>query len=131
LPHEFLIEAHPIPKDHIGNRALALIVAMRLDGDFFPEGKVRGGVLDLLPISLALFRTVDVAESNAFCMVAVQDFDRVAVEDGDNGSVKSDTSTAEKEEMKKPNVAIRRSPKTNRDKHGKSCTRGRRQMAKS
>jgi len=47
------------------------------------------------------------------------------------GSVKSYASTAEKEAMKKPNVAIRRSPKTNRDERGKSCTRGRRQRAKS
>lgn len=32
----------------------------------------------------------------------MQDFDRVAVEDGDDGPVKSNASTAEKEKMKKP-----------------------------
>jgi hypothetical protein len=34
------------------------------------------------------------------------------------GPVKYDASSAEKEEMKKANVATRRSPKTNRDEHG-------------
>ncbi len=47
------------------------------------------------------------------------------------GSVKSDASTAEKKEMKKANVATRRSLKTNRDERGMSCTHVRRQSEKS
>jgi hypothetical protein len=43
-------------------------------------------VLDVVAVGLAVLGTVDAAEADAFCMVAVQDFDRVAVEDGDNGA---------------------------------------------
>ena len=41
-------------------------------------------------------------------MLVVQDFDSVAVRDGDDGAVKSNASTAEKEEMKKPKVDTER-----------------------
>jgi hypothetical protein len=46
---------------------------VRLDRDVFPEGEVRGGVLGLLPISLAFLRAVDVPEADTFRMGVVQD----------------------------------------------------------
>jgi hypothetical protein len=39
-----------------------------------------------LAVGLALLRTIDPAEPNAFRVVIVQDFDGVAVEDGDDGA---------------------------------------------
>jgi hypothetical protein len=47
LSDEFLIEIHPIGQEYIGNRALILVVAISLERDFFPKGKVRDGVLGL------------------------------------------------------------------------------------
>ena len=57
---------------------------MRLDGDLLPEGEVRSGVLGLLAVSLAFIRAVDAAKTDAFSVVTVQNFDSVAVEDGDD-----------------------------------------------
>ena len=42
-------------------------------------------------IGLAFFRAVDPAEADAFRTSVVQDFDGVAVEDGDNGAGGSHT----------------------------------------
>ena len=50
------------------------------------EGEFRSGVLGSLPIGLALLRTVDAAEADAFRALVVQDFEGVAVEDGDDGA---------------------------------------------
>ena len=36
---EFLIEVHPIGQDHVPKGAFVLVVAVRLDGDLFPEGE--------------------------------------------------------------------------------------------
>ena len=59
-----------------------------LDGDFLPEGEVRGGVLGFLAVGLAFLRAVDAAEADAFGFVVVQDFNGVAVEDRDDGAGK-------------------------------------------
>ena len=40
----------------------------------------------LLAVGLAFLRAVDAAEADAFRVVVVQDFDGVAVEDGDDGA---------------------------------------------
>ena len=61
-------------------------MTVRLDGDFLPEGEVRGSVLGLLAEGLAFLRAVNPAEADAFRMLIVQDFDGVAVEDGDDGA---------------------------------------------
>jgi hypothetical protein len=42
-------------------------------------------------VGLAFLRAVDAAESDAFRVVVVQDFDGVAVEDGDDGAGGSHT----------------------------------------
>ena len=47
-------------------------------------------------------------EADTFSAVVVQDFEGVAVEDGDEWAVKSDASTTEKEEMKQPKVDTER-----------------------
>jgi len=63
LPDEFLIETHPIRQDYIPYGALVFIVAVGFDGDFFPKGEVRGGVLGPLAVGLALLRAVDAVRS--------------------------------------------------------------------
>jgi len=59
-------------------------------------------------LAVSLLRAVDPTEADAFRVLVVQDFDSVAVRDGDDGAVKSNASTAEKEEMKKPKVDTER-----------------------
>ena len=54
---------------------------------FLPEGQGRCGLLGSLPVGLAFFRAVDATETDAFSMVAVQHFDGVAIEDGDDVAV--------------------------------------------
>ncbi len=80
-----VIDVSAIGQDDIPNGALVLIVAVRLERDFFPIDRFRGRLLRSLAVCLALLRTVDAAEANAFCMGIVQDFDRVAVKDGGDG----------------------------------------------
>ena len=45
----------------------------------FAEGEGRGGVLRSLAIDLALFWAIDPAETDAFRMLVVQDFNSVAI----------------------------------------------------
>ena len=59
-----------------------------MERDFFAEGEVSDGVLGLLAVGLALFWTVDAAEPDTFSALVVEDFDGVAVEDGDDGAGK-------------------------------------------
>ena len=42
LLDEFLIDVRAIRQEHIGKRALVLVVAVRLERDFFPKGEVSG-----------------------------------------------------------------------------------------
>jgi len=57
-----------------------------LDGDFFSKGEFRCSLLGSLAVGLALFWTVDAVEADTFRVVIVQDFERVAVKDGDDGA---------------------------------------------
>jgi hypothetical protein len=84
LPHEFLIQFHPIGQEHIGKGAFVLVVAVRLDGNVFPESEGRGGLLGALAERLAFLRAVDAAEADTFRVLVVQDFEGVAVEDGND-----------------------------------------------
>jgi hypothetical protein len=79
-----LIQVDPTQQDHIPKGAPVLVVAVGLDGHVLPKGKDRGGVLGFLAVGLAFLRAVDPAEANAFRVLVVQDFDRVAVEDSDD-----------------------------------------------
>ena len=42
---QLLVEVHPVRQEHSGKCARVLVVAVSLDGDFFPESGVRGGML--------------------------------------------------------------------------------------
>jgi hypothetical protein len=52
----------------------------------FPDGEVRSSVLGLLPVSLAFLRAVYPAAADTFGFTIMQDFEGVAVEDGDDGA---------------------------------------------
>jgi hypothetical protein len=81
-----VIHVGAIRQDHIGKGALVLVVAVRLDCDFFAKGEVRGGLLCTMAEGLAFLRAVDATEADTLSMVAIQYFDGVAIEDGDNGA---------------------------------------------
>jgi len=63
-------------------------VAVGLDRHVFTEGEVRSGVFGIVAKGLALLRVVDAAETDAVRVLVVQDFERVAVENGDNWTCK-------------------------------------------
>jgi len=81
-----LIDACAIRKDQISKCPLVLVVSVGLDGDFLPKGKVRSGLLGSLAEGLALLWAIDATETDTFRAVIVQDFEGVAVEDGDDGT---------------------------------------------
>jgi hypothetical protein len=43
-------------------------------------------LLGSLAVGLAFLGAIDTAQADTFCFVVVQDFEGVAVEDGDNGA---------------------------------------------
>ena len=49
-----MVDGGPIGQDHIDKNALVLVIAVRLDRDFFPKGEVSDGVLDVVAVGLAL-----------------------------------------------------------------------------
>ena len=71
MPDQLLIQVHAIGEDHIAKGARVLVVAVCLDGDFFPKGEGRGRVLGVVAEGLAFLRAVDAAEADAVSMVAV------------------------------------------------------------
>jgi hypothetical protein len=83
---EFLIDIHSIGQQHISKRTPVLIVAVRLERDFFSKGEGRGRVLGVVAVGLAFLWAVDAVEADAFRLLVVQDFEGVAVEDGDDGA---------------------------------------------
>jgi hypothetical protein len=65
-----------------GNRRTLLLNLL----NYRTKGEARGGLLRTLAERLAFFWAVDAAEADAFSMVAVQDFDGVAVNDANDGA---------------------------------------------
>ena len=53
-----------------------------------PKGEGRGGLLRSLAERLAFLRAVDPAEADTFSVVTVEDFEGIAVKDGDDFSGK-------------------------------------------
>ena len=74
-----MVDVRAIGQEHISKRTLVLVVAVRLEGDLFPEGEGRGGVLGVVARRLALRWAIYPAETDAFSVVVVQDFGGVAV----------------------------------------------------
>ena len=76
----------PIGQDQVSNGVPVFVVTVGLDGDVLPEAEVSDGVLGIVAVGLALLRAVDPAEADVFGLLVVQNLDRVAVEDGDDGA---------------------------------------------
>jgi len=87
---------------------LVLVVTIDLDGGFFPKDEVRGGVLGVVAVGLTFLWTVDPVEPDAFGALVVQNLRVSPSRTETTGPVKSDASTTEKEEMKKPKVDAER-----------------------
>ena len=51
-----MIDVRAIGQKHIGKGALVLIEPVSLKGDLFPEGELRGRVLGVVAVGLALVR---------------------------------------------------------------------------
>jgi len=80
---ELVVDVGPIREEYIGNRAPVLVFAMGLERDFLAEDQLRNGSLGSLALGLTFLRTVNPVQADAFSSFVVQDFDGVAVEDGE------------------------------------------------
>jgi len=90
-----VIDVGAVQQENISKCTPVLVEAVRQERDILPECEVRGGLLGSLAESLAFLRAVDAVESDTFSAVVVQDFDGVAVKDGDNFSMKSRSKARE------------------------------------
>lgn len=63
---QYVIDVSAIGQKHIANGARVYVVAVGLDGNLFPEGEGRSGLLRSLPVGSAFLRAVDPAEADAF-----------------------------------------------------------------
>jgi len=59
-------------------------VTVGLGYDFFAEGEARGGALGSLAKGVAFLRAVDAAQADTCGLLVAQNFERVAVEEGDH-----------------------------------------------
>jgi len=62
------------------------VLARGLKSDFLFEDKGRRSLFRSVSVGLPLLRIVDTVQADAFSAAVVQDFDGVAVEDGENGA---------------------------------------------
>ena len=83
-----VIDVGTIGQDHVSDGVLVLVVAVGLDRDFLAKGEVRGSLLRSPAERLAFLGAVDPTQADAFRVLVVQNFEGVAVEDGDDGSGK-------------------------------------------
>ncbi len=83
-----MIDVGSVRQEYIGDDALILVLAIGLKCDFLPEHELRCRLLRSRAVGLAFLRAVDAAEPDTFSAVVVQNFDGVAVKDGDHLSRK-------------------------------------------
>jgi hypothetical protein len=81
-----VIAVRAIAQEHVSQRPPVLVLAVGLERHVLTKDQLRDGLLRPLAVSLALLRAVDAPETDALSAVIVQDFDGVAVEDGDDGA---------------------------------------------
>ena len=83
-----MINVRSIRQEHISKGAPVLVEVVSLECDLLPKGEVRGGLPRSVAEGLALFGAVDAAQPDTLRVGVVQDLDRVAIEDGDDGAGK-------------------------------------------
>ena len=87
LSDEFLIDVRSIRQEHVSKGTPILVLAVRLERNFFPKDQRRGGMLCIVAVGLALLRAIDAVEADTFRALVVQNFEGVTVEDADGGVV--------------------------------------------
>jgi hypothetical protein len=81
---QFVIDMSTIAKKHIRESPSVLVLPVRLENDISPEDEGWRCLLCSVAKSLALLRAVNPREADTFRTGIVQDFYRVAIEDGDD-----------------------------------------------
>ncbi len=79
-----VIDVGPIGQTHIGKDASRPIAAVRLEENFFSKHHLGRGLLGLMAVLLTLLRAVNAAETDTFRVSVVEDFNDIAVKDGDD-----------------------------------------------
>jgi hypothetical protein len=72
---------------------------VRLEEDFFPKHHLGRRLLGLMAVLLTLLWTVDATQTDTFGVSVVEDFDSIAIKDGDDEArvICRKSSTGEKE----------------------------------
>lgn len=79
-----MIDVRAIRQEHIGKRALVLVLAVSLECHFLAKDQGCGRLFRLAAIGLAFLLAVDAVEAHTFRMLVAQGFEVVAVKDGDD-----------------------------------------------
>ncbi len=85
---ENLVNFSSVRQEHVRNRATMPILAMRLEYYIFAKNELRCCLLCSLAERLGFFRAVDAIQADALRLFVVQDFDDVAVDNGDDDAGK-------------------------------------------
>ena len=81
---EHVVDVSSVPQVHVCKGAPVLILPVGLKNDISPEDERSRRLLRSFAEGLAFLRAVDATEADTFSVSVVQDFNRVAVEDGDD-----------------------------------------------
>lgn len=79
-----MVDVSSVPQVHVCKGAPVLILPVGLENDISPEDERSRRLLRSFAEGLAFLRAVDATEADTFSVSVVQDFNRVAVEDGDD-----------------------------------------------
>ena len=94
-----VVDVGPIGETDIGKDASGPIAAVRPEEDFSPKHHGGRGLLGLMAVRLTFLWTVDATQTDAFGAPVVEDFNDIAVKDGDHeaGVVCRQSSAGEKD----------------------------------
>ena len=94
-----VIDVGPIGQTHIGKGVSRPVAAVRLEEDFFPKHHRGCRLLGLMAVLLTFLWAVNAAETDTFGVSVVEDFDGIAVKDGDDeaGEICRKRGTGEKD----------------------------------
>jgi len=79
-----VVDVGPIGETDIGQGASGPIAAVRLEEDFFPKHQCGRGLLGLMTVRLTFLWTIDATQTDTFGVPVVEDFNDIAVKDGDD-----------------------------------------------
>jgi hypothetical protein len=79
-----VVDVSPIGQTYIGKDVPRPIAAVRLEEDFFPKHHFDRRLLGLMAVLLTFLWTVDATQTDTFGVSVVEDFDSIAIKDGDD-----------------------------------------------